>query len=489
VAVGADHARVKAELALLVARRKTAENTAETQRKELAELPRRQARAVLALLEEEREQLEARAAVLKQGLEADPRAAERVGVSTAAEQAVAKRLEQAEANFNAVVSRIAGMERLRDAPIAEFAATHPALVAAPPRSNKKMLAILVFGGLMSLSVLGLIGHAWLTQSPRRGVRTCNLPILAESEDGSPPGPARALMEARRLALQLREPVRQSGGLILFAPADETVQTEDVVWQLARYLALWDETVVIVDARVLEQPAPSDGSGDESDRQVACRSADPSDWQCFQVPDAPAIVQPIGRSGIGYLAARGVFPDPDSFASAAMHTLLVQLADQYDRVLVIGPPLDRSLGAEILATFADGAVVAFHREAEESADSRRAVDAIRAAGVAWVGALVRSTRRTDRDADLPFALEQTANTPDDSTGGDRAIDASVAPARAEQLPEEEPSVLSIPWSQSAGFGGDPPGPLKTDSANPSRGAPHASDQHVERRADLKTHRHP
>ena len=492
VGLPAEHAKVKAELDLLKVRRRTAVNAAEAQRKELDELPRRQARAVLTQLEEEQGQLEARVAVLKQGLEADPRAKERPGDPGAADLAVAKRLEQAENNFNAVVARIAGMERLRDAPIAEFAATHPALVAAPPRSNRKMLAILVFGGLMSFSVLGLIAHAWLTQPRSLRVRTCNLPILAEAEDGSPPGSARASMEARRLALQLREPVRQSGGLILFAPADETVQTEDVVWQLARYLTLWGERVVILDARVLEQASPPVGddggvpgpSTDEPARPIAGRS-----WQDFQLPNAAALVQPIGRSGVGYLSARGVFPDPDSLASGAMHSLLVWLAERYDRVLLIAPPLDRSLGAEILAPFADGAVVVFHRETEESAESRRAVGAIRAAGVAWIGALVRSTRRDD--ADLPFALElqQTANTPDDGTGGDRMIDTGVAPARAEQLPEEEPSVLSIPWSQSAGFGGDPPGPLKPDSPNPSRGAPHSPDQHVERRADLKTYRHP
>jgi hypothetical protein len=499
VALPADNAKVKGELGLLKARRGTLVNSAELQQKELDELPRRQARAMLALLEEEQAQLDAGAAALKQGLEADPRAAERVGISAAAEQAVAKRLEQAESQFNAAEARIAAVERLRDAPVAEFAPTHPAAVTAPPRSNKKMLALLVFGGLTSLSLLALVGHAWWKQ-PRGGrARTCGLPILADAEDGSAPGAARAAMEARRLALQLREPVRQSGGLVLFAPADETVQTEDVVWQLARYLALWDETVVILDARVLEQAessvGPSDGDPDpgpgedKSGRRIAAHPADPADWQCFQAPEAESLVQPIGRSGVGYLGARAVFPDPDCFASAAMHGMLVRLAERYDRVLLIAPPLNQSLGAEILAAFADGAVVAFHREGEESSEARRAVGAIRAAGVAWMGALVRSTRRTDRDAELPFALEirQPAGTPED--GGDGPRESRGAAARAKQLPEEEPSVLSIPWSQAAGFGGYPPGPLKPDATNPPRGAPHAADQHVEGRPDLNGYGHP
>jgi Mrp family chromosome partitioning ATPase/uncharacterized protein involved in exopolysaccharide biosynthesis len=515
-----DHARVSGELDALTARRRTAATAAEESRKELAELPRRQARLTLVQLEDEQTQLELKIAALKRELDANREAMVRLGELSATEHAAAKKVEQAEGALQALAGRITEMERLRDGPVTEFAAAHPAVVS-DAASNRKMLATLVLGVLMSVSLLGLIGHAWLTQQarPKVRVRACGLPVIAEVDHGaSLPGSCRPAIEARRLALQLREPVRRSGGLVLFAPADQTIQTEDVVWQLARYLALWGEAVLILDARARDASASSaaakhdpdapsrngssrngtkperslsdvlvelgvlDGdpsrNGTDSEHSHAGRTRGPADCVGLRVADAAALVRKIGRTGIAYLPARAAFPDADSLASAAMQSLLVRLSEQYDRVLLIGPPLDESLGAEILATYADGAVVMFHRDGEESAECRRAAEAIRAAGVPWVGATVRSSRRCEGDDDLPFALEILQPADGREAGW-------VAP-RGEQLPDEEPSVLSIAWSQASGFGGNPPGPLEPEAADPPRGAPHSTDQHVEGGADLKAY---
>jgi hypothetical protein len=106
-------------------------------------------------------------------------------------------------------------------------------------------------------------------------------------------------------------------------------------------------------------------------------------------DAAVLIQNTPLDRVRYLPAGSMFADPDRLASAAMHRLLVQLSVKYDRVLLVGPPLDRPPGAEILAGYADGAVVSFRRGGGEGPGVSRAVEAIRRAGVPWVGAVVRS----------------------------------------------------------------------------------------------------
>jgi Mrp family chromosome partitioning ATPase len=483
-----DYARVSGELDLLAVRRRSAVNAAEEHRKELAELPRRQARIDLARLEDEQAQLEYKAAALKRALDDNRREMVRLGDLSATEQAVAKRLEQAESGVSAVNNRIAGLERLRDGPVAEFSAAESATVIPQPRSNRKTLAALVMGVLSSITVLGLIGHARLVQPAPHRARTCGLPVLAAAHpDGAslPAAVRPATAEARRLALQLREPVRQSGGLVLFAPADPTTPTEDLVWQLARYLSMWGETVLILDARVHALPSPPEatnsGPGDAvPEEQPSVPVCGLSEYLEAPAPNAAPQIRKTGLPGVGYLPPGAGLPDADALASAAMYRLLVRTSEQYDRVLLIGPPLDQSLGAEILAGYADGAVVVFHQDGEESAECRRAAGAIRAAGVAWLGAVVRSDRRREGD-DLPFALENL------QPAGGRG--AGLAAPGAERLPDKEPDVLSITWPQPARLGGNPPGPLESQALEQPRGTPHPADEHVEGGADLKAYRYP
>jgi hypothetical protein len=189
------------------------------------------------------------------------------------------------------------------------------------------------------------------------------------------------------------------------------------------------------------------------------------------------VQPVGRGAIDYLPVRTVFADADSLSSAAMQRLLVELAEKYDRILLVGEPLDaRPFEAETLAGYADGMVLIVHRDDEAPAACRRAVEASRAAGVPWIGACVRSTRNGETDR-LPFCPGPPG--PVDGRTGARAP--------ADELPEEIPSIPNVPRSQPAGFGGDAPGPFEPQSLDPPRRASHPTDQHVEGRANLKANR--
>jgi Mrp family chromosome partitioning ATPase len=474
IAAGAGSVLARTQLTgaldLLAARRRTAVAVAEQQRKELAELPRKHARLGLAQLADEQAQLDAHAAAVRRQLD-DRRGGAGVDPGVDA-QAASKRVEDAEQRFRAVCDRVAQLEQLRDSPITEFTAAQPA-VAGQPSSNRKALAAIVLGLLMSVCLLGLVGHAWLV-GPRGPDRSaCGLPVAAVLDAT----PALTACENRRLALQLREPLRQLGGVVLFSPAAPDVPTEELVWQLGRYLALSGESVVVLDARVPDTADPSQPSDPELMLPAPVGSdgepIPPDDVDTclrFRVSAAAGLIRAGGQSGLHYLPLRSVFPDADALASAVLRSLLAHLADRYDRLLVLGPPLDGSLGSEILAAYADGAFVVFRRGGKNSAECRRSVEAIRAAGVPWVGAVVRSGGGGG-EGKLPSAVPAL----------------QPAAAGAEQLPDEEPGVLSIARAQPAGFGGNPPGPLQPQALDPPRGPANPADQHVEGRPDLKAYR--
>lgn len=396
-----EHTKAAGELELLVVRRTSAARATEEQKQELIDLPRRLARMRIARLEEEEAQLELKAAVLKRGLEENREEMVRIGELSAVEQAARKQLELSETEFRAVTARFDALERLRDGAVTEFVAAQPASVSAQPTSNRKTLGVLTLGGLMALILAGIIGHAWLTQSHSDPERTYGLPVLARVE-ADLSGTLRTATESRRLALQLRDPIRQSGGLILFAPADHTVAAEDVVWQLARYLTLAGEEVLILDARIHDATGvPSSDAPLSEDVRSGLSTYLQSQ---SQASGELTLIRETDLAGLDYLPAGECFPDADLLASAPMQKLLVRLSEQWDRVLLIGPPLDRSLGAEILARYADGAVVVCGRNCEESAEARTAVASLQTTGVPWVGAIVRSAPSEGEEEDLPFALE-------------------------------------------------------------------------------------
>lgn len=403
-----EHVRAAGELDLLLTRRRNAEAAVRDQRQELADLSGSRLRTDRAALEREEGQLDRKAAAIDKALAENLRETAALGEKTAAEQKAARRLDRADADHAAVVARITALERLANGPAAEFAVAHPAAASAEPTSsNCKSLAVLTGGAVMSVLLLALVAHAGLTRPRPAGPPAGGLPVLAAAEEDGPAGRAavgRSATEARRIALALRDPVHRSGGLVLFTATEPSVPTRDVVCQLARYLSLWGEAVLIVDARTAETGEP-----DLSDLLLPGLSAGPADseevdlgsparegpssglYHYLKSPtlDAAFLIQNTSLDGVRYLPAGSLFPDPDRLASAAMHRLLVQLSAKYDRVLLLGPALDDPPGAEILAGYVDGAVVSFRRGGADGPDALRAIRAIRDAGVPWVGAVIRS----------------------------------------------------------------------------------------------------
>ncbi len=403
--------KVSGEVDVLDIRKQNAEAAVQERKRELAERPFRQLQAYRDELARHQEALAVRAAALEKARDEKRKDAVRLADQMATAAAVAKHVERAEADRRAVDTRIAAMERLAGDGVREFVPAQPAAAPElPTASNRKSLAALTFSGLMGVCLVGLVGHARLT-GPRAAPRvsTYGLPVLAAAEPARDKADPAA--EARQLALRLRGPVHQSGGLVLFTPATAGDCAADVVTQLAHYLALWNQSVLILDARI-----DRDGCSDLFTRPTepsAARLPEHSAhggselmasagndlmptaglYHALQaggtVDGKSAGVRETPLAGVSYLPVGAAFPSPDLLASAAMQRLLVNLSDRFDRILVLGPALTDPVAAEILAGYADAAVVAVRRGTPEAAHVADAVQSVKDAGVAWVGAIVRA----------------------------------------------------------------------------------------------------
>ena len=411
--------RLVADLDVVGVKRKNAEKAADERRQELAKLPLTYIQTEKKETEAAHTELAARVVALNRGLADKRRETSRLA-DLAAAAAEAKVLD----------NRVAGLERLAGDSVSELAPAHPASASAQPiASNRRSLGVLTFGGVLGVCLTGLVAGSWLTgrRCPDRPA-TYGLPVLAEADTADP------AVEARQLAVRLRGPVHQAGGVVLVMPAREHSQTAAMACQLARYLALWGDSVLILDARLdapaedlplpLPEPAPAqppaaedtvvvslspmlegavqetrgngkagrNGRTDPAPAPATVRLNDTITPGLFHLlrtgtADEGAMIRETALTGVHYLPVGSEEPDPDLLASAAMHRLLVRLSERFDRILVLGPPLGCPLAAEVLAGYADGVVIVVRRCDPADGEVGKAVEAVRGAGAPWVGAVV------------------------------------------------------------------------------------------------------
>lgn len=405
--------RITGEVELLRTQKRNSAKAVEQLRRELAELPLLQVKADRTDLEREQAQLEAKVATSERGVAEAKKDLDRLGDLLTAEAALAAEVRRVEEENRKLDGRIASLERLSDEHVAEFVAAQPAVASAHPMSsNRKSIAALTFAGLASCGLLGLTARRWwpaVRYGSEPAAVLYDMPVLAAAaDDVAGAGRQHALTELRRTALKLRPQIMQSGGLTLFTSESEAVEIEDLTSQVARYLSLDGNSVLILDARLnkpnavdptrrlLLLPGAQDPANQPDEDMVPLMqppTAGAPTSGLFHILQSSAVdeagcIQETALAGVHYLPMGAVSPNPELLASVAMHRLLYRVSEKYDRVLVLGPPLTNPVATEILAGYVDGAVVCLPRGAAEDPKIRQAVDAMRGAGVPWMGAVCR-----------------------------------------------------------------------------------------------------
>jgi hypothetical protein len=309
----------------------------------------------------------------------------------------ARRLERAEAEQKLLEEQLATLRGLKGSDIKEFLVESPAKPSPSPVSSSTQRIMLgTFCVPMLLFLLGIVGMAmvserWRAESLAERMR---LPVLARatavSEAGDPiQRKCLSAEESRSLALRLRQYVPQTGAAILFSPLRDSDDVDDLIGALGQSLAMRDERVLIVDARLnrgrlanlvkmVERPvetvtASSIQSGellasgrglafDLSDNgELVLDDTDPcyaglGHYLIFADQSPAAFIHPTTTRGVALLPAGGDSPGLDALASEPMRSLLNQVRKDYSIVLLVGPAVTQGTDTEILAAYADGMVV-------------------------------------------------------------------------------------------------------------------------------------
>jgi Mrp family chromosome partitioning ATPase len=239
----------------------------------------------------------------------------------------------------------------------------------PGSTRKKITIVSLVASLVCLFGL-MIGFDMTTPSWRAEsmAERVGLPILARTpldRKGRP-----SADEIRGLSLRLRQYVSGDGAVLLLTSLNEGHGIADLVADLAGFLAIRDEKVLVLDARIANLNA------DDLHRALARRptaqpvQVEPTEsdsisprgptrglvqYLVFEGINRASVVVPTRAAGVDFVPAGGPYTITDALASEAMQDLIDGFRQQYTLILVIGPAASRKIDNELLASYAAGVV--------------------------------------------------------------------------------------------------------------------------------------
>jgi Mrp family chromosome partitioning ATPase len=274
-------------------------------------------------------------------------------------------LRQKESELDQQLGNVAGELRINSDVMSSF-----------PLSDRKKQSIIGFGIALVLGLGLMIGRELTTKTLRAEVMAdrLRLPILAESDSGSSEqASGLSSNQSRALSLRIRQYVPGEGAAVLISSLNERNTIDPLVTDLARYFAMRNEHVLILDARIAQAQARVLAGLIE--RRVDGEAPEVVPWVAngpgAAGPGVAGLVQYLvfeGQSyttftyqnsrlpGVDYMPAGGPYPVTDALASEPMDDLLKTLRKVYTLILVVGPAVTRDVDTEILAAYVDGMVL-------------------------------------------------------------------------------------------------------------------------------------
>src|SRR5262249_4664250 len=199
-------------------------------------------------------------------------------------------------------------------------------------------------------------------------------------------------QPRALALRLRQYVPDAGGVVLFSSLQEGPEVEGLVAEVGRCLAMQDEKVLILDARLTEVQDPARVAW------AAAPAADGSDedgylpglvqYLIFEGQDPLHLARPTRVPGVEYIAAGRPCGTTDVLASQQMRDLFEAVSKKYSLILLVGPPAAQGVETEILAGYANGILIALNRPLEKLApEVERLLQSLKEANAPLLGCVL------------------------------------------------------------------------------------------------------
>ncbi|MBL8798656.1 MAG: hypothetical protein JNM56_32480, partial [Planctomycetia bacterium] len=278
-------------------------------------------------------------------------------------------LENLEKERQDLDRQITALRKAKSSEVRELVIYSPAKPALEPySSNAKKLIAAAFGLPMMLVLALILGLAmrsdgWKAESLASKLK---LPILARTSGTGQPKRL-SLEEARGLALRLRQYVTTKGGAILLSPLNEGEEVDDLAAATSHYLAMRDEKVLILDARIARAELSSLVKFVERPVEVASEGgsalsdADPCQsglvqYLVFEGQNLNDFIHPTSMRGVSYMPSGGPHDTTDALASEPMKDMLQALRKQFSLILVVGPAVaGHATDNEILAAYVNGIV--------------------------------------------------------------------------------------------------------------------------------------
>lgn len=275
---------------------------------------------------------------------------------------------------------LAKVRAIADSPASDFGyVSRAARPTRPARSYRKLICIGVTGFLTALGTFAVILWQLLNRSLRSGadaqlkLRREHVSVLPELDDE---GDQESLDEqVRALAERVRSVASGRGARVLVASVAAGEGRSMLARHLARCVARRGETAVVLDASVRRDPVDQPGLTDYLDQSQQ---------------DLSRLIEPGEVTGVFHIGRGTRQVMPDLLASTRMSSLLDELSEMFDVVVIDGPPAELNADADITARYCDGLLMVVQADRMPSHAVRRVTERLEDAGAPLLSVVLNRT---------------------------------------------------------------------------------------------------
>jgi Mrp family chromosome partitioning ATPase len=340
-------------------------------------------------------------------LETQLKRIERIELLASDYDALSKKIEAIEDERKILVQSLSAMKQLRDLKTGEFAIAALAKESPyPVSSNKKTVLMVTSAAGLAITLALLLGINFVEVSRTVDARAkqLGLPILARFQMQ---GPSARRHQMRGLTLRIRRSLAQAGDILLFTTLSSPSRSDGLIQEFAECLALSDERVVILDARIHRAGWPALYSNEKSSLDIANQDSAESARANLQAAEASGNEHVLGLTdylafvcneldqfrhlvkgqAVDWIACGQSEIPAESLATHRMRELIEKLRREYTMVLIIGPSLNHSVDLQILSAYAQGVVPIVDSPSPIGPDVKRTLRELDLLGVPLIGQIV------------------------------------------------------------------------------------------------------
>jgi capsular polysaccharide biosynthesis protein len=259
------------------------------------------------------------------------------------------------------------------------------IISGASEPRPRITEYVALGGLVVLAALLLGAVAvWIRSAtdrvvrmPNRAAAAAGVPVLGCVTSTAAASVAE-LYGYRRVRSQLRSTQDTSGGRVLeLASVDSAVDATTVATNLGRAMELAGSRSVVVDANTPDSPVPPASPIDEQHGVRERR-------------------QPV-RGAKGFpdtLSAAGWGQDPDGIVTKQVSSLVEQLRDKYECVIIAAPPMLSTLAASEISDYVDSVLLLVSLGRTKRRDVSQAAASLRETGAPLMGVVVVQSEGLD-----------------------------------------------------------------------------------------------